>query len=61
MVDLKEKNYTQIRASKSWRRADARLRKIIKNLRKMCTFELKIGKTGISKNELAQFDNLLLI
>ena len=48
MVDLK-KNYTQIIASKSWRRADARLRKIIKNLRKMYTFELQIEKQVFQK------------
>ena len=35
------------RASKSCGRADARLLKIVKNLRKMCTFEREIGKTGI--------------
>ena len=35
------------RASKMCRRAVARLRKIFKDLRKMCTLERKIGKTGI--------------
>ena len=33
--------------SKSCRRADPRLRQIFNNLRKMCNFERKIGKTGI--------------
>ena len=35
----------------------ARLRKIFKNLCKMCTFEHKIGKTDIKK-KLAPFDIL---
>ena len=34
-------------ASKSCRRADTRLCKIFKNLRKMCTFKYEIGKKGI--------------
>ena len=45
------------RAFKSCRRADARLRKIFKNLHKMFTFERKIGKTDIKK-KLAQFEKL---
>ena len=32
------------RASKSYRRAGARLRKFVKNIRKMCTFEREKGK-----------------
>ena len=35
------------RASKSCRRAEARLRKIFKNLLQMCTFEGKLETTGI--------------
>ena len=35
------------RVSKSCRRADARLRQIFNNLRKMCNFERKTVKTNI--------------
>ena len=33
-------------ASKSCKRADARLRKFFEHLRKICIFERKTGKTG---------------
>ena len=44
------------RASKSCRHADAHLLKIFNNLHKMCIFEHQIGKTGIKKKKLAQFE-----
>ena len=48
--------FVEHRASKSCKCADAHLRKIVKNLRKMCTFESKIGKAGRLTNNLAQYD-----
>ena len=47
------------RASKSWRRADARLRKIFENPRKMWIFKRKTGKTSTFCMIFAQFDKLL--
>ena len=44
--DGKEKLYMYIRASKSLRRQNAHLRKIVKNLRNICTFERETGKTS---------------
>ena len=47
MFDCFQPAHIYIRAFKSCRRADACLCKIFNNLRKMCNFERKIGKTGI--------------
>ena len=46
------------RASRSCRRADTRLRKVLKNLRKICTFERKTGTLHFFMI-LAQFDKTI--